>query len=208
MNDQALVERARNLDREGLIALWEQVQARHAVPWPPGKALECLVIRAFELEAAGTSERVAVTWPMRNRSRYLPTNVEVEQLDGVVHLPFGHFLVECKDQAPDRPVDVGPIAQLRLRLEGRPPMTMGMVFSSSGFTEPARYFTDHLRPLNVLLWVGSDLDWGLRNGMIALAERKLRAAVEERLTDYSPYGDHPDSISESKSRDTPLLEAP
>jgi hypothetical protein len=44
-----------------LIRLWEQIQIRATSGWDPGKALEYLVIRAFEIEGA------AVTYPFAVR---------------------------------------------------------------------------------------------------------------------------------------------
>ncbi|MFN9817569.1 MAG: ParA family protein, partial [Pseudanabaena sp.] len=45
--------------------------------------------------------------------------------------------VESKDFA-DKKVDIAPIAKLRNQLLRRPTATVGLVFSRTGFTDPAR----------------------------------------------------------------------
>lgn len=186
MTDDDLMSKARALDSAGLCRLWGQVVARETEPeWGPGKALEGLVLRAFELEGKQDPSAISVCWPERVRTRYLPKNMELEQLDGVVHLGGISFLIECKDRAEE--VDAGPISLMRLHLEGRPPCTMGMLFSMGGYKEPARYLAYNSRPLNVLLWEQKDIDWAIRGGgFVELTRRKLRRAIEARIVDHTP----------------------
>ncbi len=42
----------RRLGRTGLLVLWRQIQDKNTPGWGPGKALEYLVLRAFQIEGA------------------------------------------------------------------------------------------------------------------------------------------------------------
>ncbi|BAU16131.1 hypothetical protein LEP3755_66980 (plasmid) [Leptolyngbya sp. NIES-3755] len=76
-------------DRAQLLDLWTQIQACNTPNWEPGKALEYLIIRAFELEGAD------VTYPYS-----IPiARTIIEQIDGAVYSDGLFCLVECKDQA-------------------------------------------------------------------------------------------------------------
>jgi hypothetical protein len=56
------LERVLSLDGEGVYRTWQVVRRRgNLVGWPPGKALEYLILRAFQLEGAD------VTWPYEVR---------------------------------------------------------------------------------------------------------------------------------------------
>jgi hypothetical protein len=73
----------------------------------------------------------------------------MEQVDGVVYDDGRAFLIESKDH--DARASVEAIVRLRSRIEQRPPGTMALLFSSSGFTETAEIFAQFATPLNVLL---------------------------------------------------------
>ena len=75
------------LSHRGLVMLWKQILARNTPGWDPGKALEYLVLRAFELE------RATVIWPYQISSD-LGT---IEQIDGVVYTDSISCIFECKD---------------------------------------------------------------------------------------------------------------
>ncbi len=81
-----------------LIDLWEQIQTKETPDWDPGKALEYLVLRAFEIEGA------AVTYPFSVRMG----GAIVEQIDGAVYSDNLSCLVECKDQ--DSNITIDPVA--------------------------------------------------------------------------------------------------
>jgi hypothetical protein len=102
----------------------------------------------------------------------------VEEVDGLVFVPFGAFLVECKFQ--DAKVPLEPIVKLRSQQERRPPGTMGVIFSKSGFTEEAIILLSHLSPCNVLLFTGDDLELMQRRpaSMVEALRVKHRAAVK------------------------------
>ena len=69
------IARIRSMDWSGLQSLWEEVKAGGTPGWPPGKALEYLILRAFELDDA------EITWPFEVKIA-LQT---VEQIDGIVY---------------------------------------------------------------------------------------------------------------------------
>jgi len=103
----------------------------------------------------------------------------VEEIDGAVFVPFGTFLVECKFQ--DAKVTIEPIVKLRSQLERRPPNTMGVIFSKSGFTHEAVTLLSHLSPCNVLLFTGRDIEFMQRRpaSMVEALRVKYRTAVME-----------------------------
>ena len=103
----------------------------------------------------------------------------VEEIDGAVFTPFGAFLLECKFQ--DAKVTIEPIVKLRSQLERRPPNTMGVIFSKSGFTHEAVILLSHLSPCNVLLFDGDDLELVQRRpaSLVEALCIKYRAAVME-----------------------------
>ncbi len=92
-----------------LLNLWEYIQRNETPDWEPGRALEYLVIRAFELEGAEVAYPFAVQMG----------GTIVEQIDGAVHTNGLSCLIECKDQAGN--VNIDPIAKLRNQLLRRPP---------------------------------------------------------------------------------------
>jgi len=143
------VDRIRQLDWPGLRRFWKQIEAG-ASGWPPGKALEHLVLRAFELSGA------TVRWPY-------PVRVDgaiVEQIDGAVHLNGLSCILECKDTA--EPVTIAVVAKLRNQLLRRPAGAAGLLFSRNGFTESAITLARFVAPQNVLLWNGEEIAYLLK----------------------------------------------
>lgn len=144
--------RIKKLQREGLLALWQRIWTRAPTDWPPGKAFEYLILRAFELEAATVRYPFEVRWGAAagGDERYA-----IEQLDGAIHLELAglHALVESKDEAGQ--VNVEPIAKLRNQLMRRPSSATGVCFSVRGFTTPARLLANMMAPQTVLLWHGA-----------------------------------------------------
>ena len=96
-------------------------------------------------------------------------------------------LIECKHWK--EPLDYAPIARFKARVDRRPPATVGLLFSVSGFTAPALHEA-HVQPVrNVLLWAMPDVDLALRRGMRAALGVKWRKAVEKAEMDYELKGD-------------------
>lgn len=162
------------LDHAGLIALWQAIEDDAPMEWAPGKALEYLVLRAFELEGA------AVRWP------YIVEigQEEVEQIDGVVYTGGLSCLLECKDTA--QRTNVEPIAKLRNQLLRRPSSAIGLVVSKSGFTEAAIILARFLAPQTVLLWNGDELSFALQSRtMRPSLVAKYRKCVETGLPNFN-----------------------
>jgi hypothetical protein len=155
--------------------LWERIAARQTGPeWDRGKAFEYLVLRAFQLDQA------EVRWPY---SVTLGGKV-VEQIDGAVHVKGLSFLVESKDYDTE-PVDIEPIAKLRNQIGRRPLGTLGVIFSRTDFTDPARLLLQYTSPQSILLWSGPELKYALdRERIGGLLVLKHRHCVEYAIPDF------------------------
>jgi hypothetical protein len=150
-----------------LSTLWEKVKSDSTPDWPGGRALEYLILRAFQLAGA------QITWPyeVREEGRVL------EQIDGALHSRGLHCLVESKDWGTS--VNIEPIAKLRNQLRRRPAGTIGVVFSRGGFTSAAVKLAQYTVHEGILLWTGREIEYVLHNENILDAlERKYRACVE------------------------------
>ncbi len=169
--------RARAMDHLALAKLWSEIQARTVSGWPPGRALEYLVIRGFELSGAVASYPYSVRLPLADDSR------QFEQIDGMVHVGGLWCLCEAKDTS--EPQNIEPIAKLRNQLTRRPAGNVGLVFSVAGFTEPAKLATNFMGEHAILLWTGADIDWAVRHSFAEALLRKYRAAVETGLRDHA-----------------------
>jgi Restriction endonuclease len=153
--------------------LWEQVKARNTPGWDPGKAFEYLVLRMFDLDKA------EVRWPYSVKIG----DDEVEQIDGSVRSGSQYFLVESKDEAGN--VNLEPVAKLRNQLLRRPAGTIGLLFSSQEFTDPALLLTQFTLPQTILLWTGGEVELALkRKGITEFLERKFRLCVDEGKPDF------------------------
>ncbi|HSU13491.1 restriction endonuclease [Longimicrobium sp.] len=168
------ITRVRELDWNGLRALWMRIKAGHTPGWPPGKAFEHLVLRAFELDGA------EVRWPYLVRHG----GEVVEEIDGAVYAADLSCLVETKDTAGL--VDVTFLAKMRNQLARRPACTLGLFFSRSGFTDAAITLVSYFAPQTVLLWRGEEMDYLLGNEFIVAGLlEKYRRAVEDGPVYYN-----------------------
>lgn len=164
--------RIKGLDWEGLKALWVGIQARDTPGWAPGRALEYLILRAFEIDGA------EVRWPYSVEVE----GEEAEQIDGAIHVGGLSCLVEIKDTADQ--INIVPVAKMRNQLMRRPSGTVGLVFSRAGFTQPAIILTRYISSQTILLWYGSEIGHALGRGKICdLLVRKYRACTEEGIPD-------------------------
>jgi hypothetical protein len=162
------------LDWKGLRELWGAIADRETPGWEPGKAFEHLVLRAFELAGA------QVTWPYSVEL----LSEEVEQIDGAVYYESIRALIESKDSKPN--VSFAPIAKLRGQLLRRPAGTIGVLFSTSDFTEPARLLASFSLPQAIILWNGREVDYALANENIAdLLVLKHRKCIEHALPHFN-----------------------
>ncbi len=117
--------RVRPYDWDEVIALWQTIVARETPDWEAGKALEYVIMRAFQLDGA------EVIYPYR----VLMAGEETEQIDGLVYADGLSCLIECKDLTSK--VNIEPIAKMRHQLLRRPSSPIGAVFSRSGYNETA-----------------------------------------------------------------------
>jgi Restriction endonuclease len=164
-----------SLQWKDLRSLWENIGNRNTPGWDSGKAFEYLVLRAFQLDGAEVRYSYSVKL----------FGEEVEQVDGVVYCSGLSCLVESKDFA-DQNVDITPIAKLRNQLLRRPANTLGIVFSRTGFTDPARYLSYFSSPQTILLWSGEEIQYALEQESICeLLVLKYRVCVENGLPDYN-----------------------
>ncbi len=172
--EEEYVARVRKLGWPGLRKLWENIQARDTPGWEPGKAFEYLVLRTFELDG-GT-----VRWPYKVGFAGID---EVEQIDGSVEIAGFYCLVESKDEAGD--ISIGAIAKLRNQLLRRPAGTLGLLFSSHRFTEPAVMLASFTMAQAVLLWKGTELGYVLQKKQARRGlEQKYRKCVDEGIPDF------------------------
>jgi Restriction endonuclease len=163
------------LDWHGLRSLWDSIESRDTAPagWGAGKAFEYLVLRAFELDGA------KVKFPYTVRL----FDEEIEQIDGAIHCAGLSCLVESKDQ--DKNIDIVPIAKLRNQLLRRPSSTIGLIFSSTGFTSPAISLSCFLSPQTILLWDAKEIKYALEHEKICeFLILKYHRCVEDGLPDY------------------------
>ncbi len=154
--------------------LWVAIKGRDTPDWDAGKALEYAVIQAFDLDGA------RVRWPYP-----VPLfGEEVEQIDGSVSFDGLYGLVESKDERDN--IAIAPITKLRSQLLRRPTGTVGLLFSSGGFTDPAIQLAHFTLPQAVLLWSGDEIEYCLEQGKIVeFCELKFRACVDFGITDFN-----------------------
>jgi hypothetical protein len=89
-------------------------------------------------------------------------------------------LIECKDES--KPLAIAPVAKMRNQLQRRPPATVGLIFSTSGNTNPAQILAGYLGSQTILLWHPEEIDLAVtKNRIIPLLEAKYRACVETGL---------------------------
>lgn len=165
--------RIETYDRAQLLDLWTQIQACETPDWESGKALEYLIIRAFQLEGAD------VTYPYSTAI----AGTVLEQIDGAVYSDGLSCLVECKDQTSN--VAIEPVAKLRSQLLRRPAGAIGIVFSTARFTEAALILAQYNANQAILLWQGSEIDYALRQqSMRRSLLRKYRICLEQVIPFY------------------------
>ena len=148
--------------------------------WASGKALEHLVLRAFQLSGA------EVIWPY-------PVNLHgalVEQIDGMVIVDGITCMVEVKDQTTN--VNVEPLAKLRNQLQRRPSGVIGSIFTNSGFTEPAVTLAYYMAPQAILLWQGPEIGHLIaKKDFVTALKWKRRVLLQHGKPDYDSRAGEP-----------------
>jgi hypothetical protein len=173
--DSELVDLARKWPDDDLAEIWGSIKnGQGPAGWPEGRAMEHLVLRAFQ------RERAEIRWPFAvalNGDRR-----PVEQVDGAVYTSGLSCLVETKDTGD--PVGIDPVAKLRFKLLRRPAATIGLLFSRSGITETAAVLVTHSGPQTILTWNGDDLTYAVENkAMVRGLVAKFRYCVERGVPD-------------------------
>lgn len=173
--DLEYVRRIEKMKWKGLTALWKQIKAANTPDWEIGKALEHLVVRAFQLGG------LDVEYPY-----HVPPGGQIlEQIDGAVFMDGQCFLIECKDE---NATDIEAISKLRIQLLRRPESTLGCVFTSNRFTQPALILTDLSVPHRILLWDEFHIEAALKDEDFAKAlHAKYRHLCTYGFEDHSPY---------------------
>jgi hypothetical protein len=73
---------------------------------------------------------------------------------------------------------------LRNQLLRRPAGTVGLLFSSKGFTDPAIQLAHFTLPQAVLLWSGEEIEYCLdQKKIVEFCERKFRGCVDFGIPD-------------------------
>jgi hypothetical protein len=167
-------ERIERYDWTELGELWESIQKSDTPNWANGKALEYLILRAFQLEEAEV--RYPYSVPMSVVSDK-SSHRDMEQIDGVVYTDGLACLIECKHY--DKAVNFEPIAKLRSQLMRRPSATIASFFSLSGYTEPALLLLNFIQPQTILVWERKEIDYCLNHQSFCNALiKKYRKAIE------------------------------
>lgn len=168
-------ELVQEMDWPDLQNFWQQIRRKKTGPtWPPGKALEYLIMRGFELEGA----KVVYPFEVHKQSEV------IEQIDGLIFWENFVALVECKDVKSA--INFDPIAKLRNRLLNRPSQVIGCFFSMAGYTEPAKILAEHLAPQTILLWEQYDIDFSLKNRYFCRGlEKKYQECVMSGRPDFN-----------------------
>jgi hypothetical protein len=158
---------------EQLLELWQEIETNQTPQWDSGKALEYLVLRAFQLESADVKYPYSV----------VIGEEELEQIDGAVYTEGLSCLIECKNLTTR--VNIEPIAKMRNQLLRRPGGTIGLVFSRSGFTYVAATLARYIAPQTILLWTGRELGLALTHQQMRRSLiLKYRICVEQGIPDY------------------------
>lgn len=153
--------------------LWKKIVTGKTPGWTAGKALEYLILRAFEIDEA------IIRWPYEVRIN----EQVIEQIDGALHYGGLSCLVECKDTT--HTVNIEPIAKLRNQLLRRHSSTIGLLFSRNGFTPPALTLAQFLSPQSILLWNGHEIEYVLKHKNIGVTLiKKYRYFVETGIPDF------------------------
>jgi Restriction endonuclease len=131
-------------------------------------------MRAFQIEGA------EVRWPYSVDLG----GEEIEQIDGAVYSDGLSCIIECKDQTERASIE--PIAKLRNQLLRRPGAAVGLVFSKSGFTEPAVTLARFVAPQTILLWYGAEINFALATSQMRLSlTAKYRHCIEAGFPDFN-----------------------
>jgi hypothetical protein len=168
------VEAARSMQWAELRVLWEAIKRGKTTGWPPGKALEYLVVRAFELE------RLVVAYPYE----VSVDNDVLEQIDGIVYLNELAFIIECKDTALQ---DADLVRKTIYQLSRRPPATMACIVITGRLTESAKTLAKWIFPHRIVFWQPADIEQAIdTQSFKSTLIEKYRSLCKNGLLDFPP----------------------
>jgi hypothetical protein len=139
------VQMARAMQWPEIEMLWKSIKNRQTPDWAPGKALEHLIVRAFELSGFD------IEYP------YTVSNEDglIEQIDGFVYFNDLAFLIECKDTTKQ---DIEVLAKLKYKIDRRPPTTIAGVFICGTLTRQAVSLANYTTPQRITVWYLQDIE--------------------------------------------------
>lgn len=151
-SEKKLMKRVQRYDWAKLESFWQRIKNKKTSKWSSGKALEYMLVRAFDLSGA------EVVYPYNNN-----VLTAQEQFDGFVFVKElgAGFLIECKDWQVNVPFD--ELAKLHGRLSYRTSSTYGIFLSRTGFTASAVEMMYMMHPHNILLWSFNEIDECFKN---------------------------------------------
>lgn len=151
-SEKRLITNIRSYDWGKLKKFWSQIKIGNTSGWASGKALEYMLVRAFDLEGA------EVVYPYNNT-----VHIAKEQFDGYIFVKElgAGFLIECKDW--NDKVTFDELAKLHGRLTYRMPSTYGIFLSKMGFTPSSVELMFMMHPHNILLWSFDEIDECFKN---------------------------------------------
>ncbi|VVD71769.1 hypothetical protein PIN31115_00639 [Pandoraea iniqua] len=181
--DTQYIDRVSRYDWTDITQLWHCVMTCATPGWDPGKALEYLVLKGFELSGA------EVRWPYRVT---VLGAKNAEQIDGLVYLSGINAMIECKDLSDIRKrrkqrIDFTPIAKLRSQLARRPSDLIGCIFTSGDYTDAAVTMVNFTKPQTILCWTGQEIEACIQRQDFA---HLMRTKYEECL-EYGKHYDQP-----------------
>lgn len=151
-SEKKLMKRVLSYDWTKLERFWQRIKNKKTPKWSSGKALEYMLVRAFDLSGAD------VVYPYNNN-----VLTAQEQFDGFVSVKElgAGFLIECKDWQANVAFD--ELAKLHGRLSYRTSSTYGIFLSRTGFTASAVEMMYMMHPHNILLWSFNEIDECFKN---------------------------------------------
>jgi len=176
LNDtkETIGNRLKNSEWLELEKEWENLPTTPMSNNTKGWFLEFIICRAFELEGA------IVKYPYDVKVQ----NMNTEQIDGAIYFENIACLIECKNEV--NPINFEPISKLRSQLQRRPSGTIGAIFTTSGFTEPAIILAQYTSPQTILLWEKKEIEICLKNkGFKSGLLKKYNNCIEMGLSNYS-----------------------
>lgn len=169
------------LDWTGILKEWraKQTGCINAIEWAPGKALEYLILRAFDLERNRPSDVQDVKYPFHKNS----DGKQEQQIDGYIRTSRCCFLEECKDKKSK--AKESDLSQLYIRVSNRPDTVIGLFFSMGGYTPSA--IKSNESQCHIILWDREDIEYCFDNMCFVDCLNYKLDMAEQKSIYYSSY---------------------